>query len=39
MIGDTARNEWIKLDPKRFENLYGKVPPVVANTTKPADKE
>lgn len=39
MIGDTARNEWIKLDPNRFEKLYGKVPPVTADTTKPANKE
>ena len=30
LIGDAARNEWIKQDPKKFEKLYGKVPPIVA---------
>lgn len=34
LVGDAARNEWIKQDPKKFEKLYGKVPPLVtANTT------
>jgi hypothetical protein len=26
MIGDAARDAWIKQDPDRFEKLYGKVP-------------
>ena len=30
MIGDAARNAWIKQHPKKFERLYGKVPPLVA---------
>lgn len=35
LVGDAARNEWIKQAPKRFEKLYGKVPnPVVISTTK-----
>ena len=35
LVGDAARNEWIKQAPKRFEKLYGKVPnPVVVNTSK-----
>lgn len=38
LIGDAARNEWIKRNPKKFEKLYGKVPPLVE--LKPAtDKE
>lgn len=28
MIGDVARNAWIKQHPKKFERLYGKVPPL-----------
>ena len=31
LIGDAARNEWIKQSPKKFEKLYGKVPPIVAS--------
>ena len=33
LIGDAARNEWIKREPKKFEKLYGKVPPVIDLTT------
>jgi hypothetical protein len=29
LVGDAARNEWIKRYPKRFEKLYGSVPPLV----------
>lgn len=29
LVGDVARNEWIKQSPKKFEKLYGKVPPPV----------
>lgn len=40
MIGDAARDAWIKQEPKRFEKLYGYVPekskPAVPATT---DKE
>jgi hypothetical protein len=34
MIGDAARDAWIKQDPNRFEKLYGKVPTL--STTEPA---
>ena len=37
LIGDAARNEWIKREPTKFEKLYGKVPPLVE--LKPADTE
>ena len=33
LIGDEARNEWIKQAPKKFERLYGKVPSLVAIPT------
>jgi hypothetical protein len=33
LIGDEARNEWIKQKPKKFEKLYGKVPSLVAIPT------
>lgn len=33
LIGDEARNEWIKQAPKKFEKLYGKVPSLVAVPT------
>lgn len=34
LIGDTARDAWIKKNPEKFEKLYGKVPPLsTANTT------
>lgn len=28
LIGDAARDAWIKSNPKKFEKLYGKVPPL-----------
>jgi hypothetical protein len=28
LIGDAARDEWIRNNPKKFEKLYGKVPPL-----------
>jgi hypothetical protein len=37
LVGDAARNEWIKRYPEKFVKLYGTVPPLVdlaANTTK-----
>ena len=37
LIGDAARNEWIKRHPEKFKKLYGSVPPLVdlaANPTK-----
>ena len=30
LVGDAARNAWIKQTPKKFEKLYGKVPDLVA---------
>jgi hypothetical protein len=36
LIGDAARDEWIKRYPDRFEKLYGKVPPLSTATAKPA---
>jgi hypothetical protein len=42
LIGDAARDEWIRLKPERFEKLYGKVPPLsTANKSsdKPDNKE
>jgi len=35
LIGDAARNEWIKREPKKFEKLYGQVPPLVDLAAKP----
>jgi hypothetical protein len=37
LVGDAARNEWIKRYPEKFVKLYGTVPPLVdlaANSTK-----
>jgi len=33
LIGDAARNAWIKTAPKKFEKLYGKVPDLVSIPT------
>jgi hypothetical protein len=38
LVGDAARDQWIKSHPKKFEKLYGKVPPLSAaspSATKP----
>ena len=35
LIGDSARDAWIKRNPERFEKLYGKVPPLSVSSTKP----
>jgi hypothetical protein len=37
LVGDAARNEWIKRHPEKFVKLYGTVPPLVdlaSNSTK-----
>lgn len=40
LVGDAARDEWIKRFPKKFEKLYGKVPPLsTAAATKPTKDE
>ena len=28
LVGDAARDQWIKSHPRKFEKLYGKVPPL-----------
>ena len=33
LVGDAARNAWIKQAPKKFEKLYGKVPDLVTIPT------
>ena len=38
LVGDAARDAWIKKNPERFEKLYGAVPPLTTASTKP-DKE
>ena len=37
LIGDAARNEWIKRHPEKFKKLYGSVPPLVE--LKPTDSK
>jgi hypothetical protein len=37
LIGDAARDAWIKKNPEKFEKLYGKVPPLSASITKPTE--
>jgi len=38
LIGDAARNEWIKQHPEKFEKLYGKVPNLVTVSDKPPEQ-
>lgn len=33
LIGDQARDQWIKTNPKKFEKLYGKVPALSTAST------
>jgi hypothetical protein len=33
LVGDAARDQWIKSHPKKFEKLYGKVPPLSTAST------
>jgi hypothetical protein len=33
LVGDAARDQWIKSHPKKFEKLYGKVPPLSSAST------
>jgi hypothetical protein len=37
LVGDVARDEWIKRHPKKFEKLYGKVPPLASAAAKPTE--
>ena len=40
LVGDAARDQWIKSHPNKFEKLYGKVPPLSsASTTVPTKSE
>lgn len=34
LVGDAARDQWIKSHPKKFEKLYGKVPPLSTASTR-----
>jgi len=38
LIGDAARNEWIKREPKKFVKLYGQVPTLVDLASKPKEQ-
>jgi len=35
LVGDAARNEWIKRYPEKFKKLYGTVPPLVDLASNP----
>jgi len=35
LVGDSARDEWIKQQPDKFVKLYGKVPPLSSDLPKP----
>ena len=39
LIGDAARNEWIKQKPKKFERLYGQVPPIISVTVQSSESK
>ena len=39
LIGDAARNEWIKQKPAKFEKLYGQVPPVISVTAQSSESK
>jgi hypothetical protein len=39
LVGDAARDQWIKSHPKKFEKLYGKVPPLSSASSTPAKSE
>jgi hypothetical protein len=38
LIGDAARNEWIKRYPEKFVKLYGSVPPLVTITVQSVEE-
>lgn len=37
LVGDAARDEWIRQKPEKFVKLYGKVPPFSTANTKPKE--
>jgi hypothetical protein len=39
LVGDAARNEWIKRHPEKFKKLYGTVPPLVDLAAKPDESK
>ena len=39
LIGDAARNEWIKRYPEKFVKLYGSVPPLVDLASNPTKEQ
>ncbi len=39
LVGDAARDQWIKSHPKKFEKLYGKVPPLSSASPSAAKPE
>ena len=39
LVGDAARDQWIKSHPKKFVKLYGKVPPLSSASTTSAKPE
>jgi hypothetical protein len=39
LVGDAARNEWIKQKPDKFEKLYGQVPPIISVTAQSSESK
>jgi hypothetical protein len=39
MIGDAARNEWIRQHPNKFEKLYGQVPNIISVTIQSSENQ
>lgn len=39
MIGDAAKDAWIKQSPRKFEKLYGFIPPLSTSPPKPVDSK
>lgn len=37
LVGDAARDEWIRQKPEKFKKLYGKVPPLSTAIIKPKE--
>lgn len=37
LVGDAARDEWIRQKPEKFKKLYGKVPPLSTAIAKPKE--
>jgi hypothetical protein len=39
LVGDAARNEWIKQKPVKFEKLYGQVPSIISVTVQSSESK